>query len=809
MPNKKLHKILISHFFKFSLIPILVVEIALLVLYFSINAYISLKNTNLLLNNAQSHTLEVLKNESKFISDKLSEVTRLAKVLQYEHQEIMKNSKNFGLPNGEPSFKVAKNGVFYKANKVGSSLYYSAETKIGEKELAKAKFTEAMDISLKSIVDTNENIVAAYFNTSDNMNRLYPFIDDVAQQYGRHINMADYNFYYLADLKHNPKKEPVWTGAYLDPAGNGWMLSCIVPIYNGDILEGVTGIDITIDSFVKNILNRKLPYNANLFMVDKDGMIIAMSEYIENLLGLKELKEHLYTDAILKTIEKPEEFNILKNSTPFASQFKQLIQEKVSTDSLIIQGNEYLALEQKVHETDWELLILIDKNEIFDSIVHLKELSNKIGYFAIAFLLLFYIIFFYFLLRRINIFSDVITQPIVKLSEETTKIKETDSKINTINTDILEIYQLNTNFSNMMSELNKKTQNLNEAKLLAEESSRAKDDFLANMSHELKTPLNSVNLISSIMLKNKKGNFDEKDIKSLGIINNSGKDLLKLVEDILDVSKLEAGEIEAHYSDFNLYKLLEKTYNNFELQMKNKNLGFSYECSKEIGLIHSDEDKVKQVLKNLLSNAFKFTDHGEIKLTVRLNKEFIEFEVKDTGVGIPEDKIEDVFDRFKQVDSSITRKFGGTGLGLSIIKEITTLLGGDIKVESKVNIGSTFTARIKSNKEEIIQKEVGKNSNSLNSNKKKIVLFNNNPIKFISLSVLLQKSFNLTTTSSFTELLDILKESTFDYILLDSSKFDEEKLSKLEIFKEKTILINEEDLSNTNKIKEIISFLDS
>jgi signal transduction histidine kinase len=789
-----LKKILVSHFFRYSLIPIFVVEVALLVLYFSINTYISNKNTDLLLENAQSYTKEVLKNEAKFISDELNGVSRIARILQNEHQAIIKNPTIFGLPNGEPILKVAENGVLYKENKVGSSIYYSSHTKIGAKELEKVRHTEAMDITLKSIVDTNSNIVAAYFNSWDNMNRLYPFIDKTYEQYGSHINMEDYNFYYLADSKHNPSKAPTWTSAYLDPAGNGWMLSSVVPIYNGDFLEGVTGIDITIDSFVKNILNRKLPYNAHLFMVDKDGMIIAMSEYIENLLDLKELKEHLYTNAILKTIEKPEEFNILKNNTPFSEHFKKLIEGKANSASLTIMEKDYLALAQKVEETDWELMILIDKSEIFDSVVYLKNLSNKIGYFAIGFLLLFYVIFFYALLKRINIFSDVITKPIIKLSEETKKINETDSKINIIDTDILEINQLNKNFSNMIEELNTKTEKLNIAKLHAEESSRAKDDFLANMSHELKTPLNSVNLISSIMVKNKKGNLDEKDLKNLNIINNSGKDLLYLIKDVLDISQLEAGELKVNLTDFDFCKVLENTYNSFEHEMENKNLRFSFHCDEKIGLIHSDEDKIKKVLKNLVSNSLKFTEEGEVKLIAKANEKFVEIEVIDTGVGIPQESIGNVFDKFKQIDASTTRKFGGTGLGLAITKQIITLLDGYIEVKSQVNVGSTFKVKFKRNKELVRERNISK----------KIVLFNNDPIKFISLAIEIQKSFELVSSSNFDEFIDISKKSDFDYLIIDSSKIEEKNLFKLESLKEKVIVIYDEELNTKDYVNKII-----
>lgn len=140
---------------------------------------------------------------------------------------------------------------------------------------------------------------------------------------------------------------------------------------------------------MKNILDRKLPYEANLFMVDKEGMIIAMPEKIESLLGLKELKEHLYTDSILKTIYKPEEFNILTNKSPFASHFKNLLENETSIATLKIEDKEYLTIQQDVEETHWKLMILIDKNNIFASIESLKKLSNTIGYLAIIFLLLF------------------------------------------------------------------------------------------------------------------------------------------------------------------------------------------------------------------------------------------------------------------------------------------------------------------------------------------------------------------------------------------------------------------------------------
>ena len=151
----QLRKILSNHFIKFSLVPILIVEITLLILYFSINKYISIQNTDFLLNQAQTNTKELLKKESSIINDKLTEISQLATLLQREHEIIFSNPDRFSLPNKEPQFAFADNKVFYKTNKIGSSVYYSAKTKITQVERNKAIFTEAMDVSLKNIVDVN------------------------------------------------------------------------------------------------------------------------------------------------------------------------------------------------------------------------------------------------------------------------------------------------------------------------------------------------------------------------------------------------------------------------------------------------------------------------------------------------------------------------------------------------------------------------------------------------------------------------------------------------------------------------------
>ncbi len=224
-----------------------------------------------------------------------------------------------------------------------------------------------------------------------------------------------------------------------------------------------------------------------------------------------------------------------------------------------------------------------------------------------------------------------------------------------------------------------------------EKSSQYKSEFLANMSHELRTPLNSIILLSK-MLSDNSEELSEESLKQARVINKSGQDLLLLINDILDLSKIESGRMDIIYDDFNTTELTGELNDLFQPIAKSKDLEFivrdDYKNS-----ISTDRVKLLQVLRNLLSNAFKFTDKGQVALRVTQQKdsEFpVLISVKDSGIGIPKDKLSYIFEAFKQVDGSISRKYGGTGLGLSISKKFVELIGGKIEVVSKENSGSTF-----------------------------------------------------------------------------------------------------------------------
>ena len=228
-------------------------------------------------------------------------------------------------------------------------------------------------------------------------------------------------------------------------------------------------------------------------------------------------------------------------------------------------------------------------------------------------------------------------------------------------------------------------------------SSKYKSEFLANMSHELRTPLNSLIILSKLLLDNKAGNLTPKQVEYSKTIYSSGHDLLLLINDILDLAKIESGKMNVNPSNILFTDLVDFIENNFRAIANERNVDFNILLKEGLPrFIYSDEVRIQQVLKNLLSNAFKFTEHGDVTLDISVHTKSskqttIAFSVMDTGIGISKEKQAFIFEAFQQADGTTSRKYGGTGLGLSISREIATLLGGEIVVESTEGKGSTFT----------------------------------------------------------------------------------------------------------------------
>ena len=230
-------------------------------------------------------------------------------------------------------------------------------------------------------------------------------------------------------------------------------------------------------------------------------------------------------------------------------------------------------------------------------------------------------------------------------------------------------------------------------------TSKYKSEFLANMSHELRTPLNSMLLLSRSLSDNREGNLNEKQVQSARVVYQSGNDLLSIINDILDLSKIESGHELAVMETVPLDEVISQTEGLYRPVAADKGLEFVVDVAENTPKdLYTDRQRLGQILRNLLSNAFKFTERGSVSLSLWIPDSFTDkyanmlaISVADTGVGIPEDKQLAIWEAFQQADGSISRQYGGTGLGLTISRELTRLLGGEIQVESELNVGSRFT----------------------------------------------------------------------------------------------------------------------
>jgi len=239
-----------------------------------------------------------------------------------------------------------------------------------------------------------------------------------------------------------------------------------------------------------------------------------------------------------------------------------------------------------------------------------------------------------------------------------------------------------------------RTRDLQKARDEALEATRTKSEFLANMSHELRTPLNSIIGFSGIVKDGVAGPVNEEQSKQLNMVYNSARHLLELINDILDLSKVEAGKMEAYKEDINFHEMLADVCNLMQPQVEEKQLKLNVDFLDSPKIYRTDGKMLRQVLLNLLSNAVKFTNEGEVSVCCRISKSLLQIEVKDSGIGISEENLEHVFDSFKQLDAGDNRLNEGTGLGLAICREFIELLGGHLTAKSEAGVGSLFTIEL-------------------------------------------------------------------------------------------------------------------
>ncbi|MCU1718852.1 ATP-binding protein [Pseudomonas sp. 5P_3.1_Bac2] len=394
-----------------ALIPLILVESVLIAAYLWSNTAIRDAQVEHLQQGALDSLSAAVKREGQVIDVGLRSVESQVKLFRDATLTALNNSAFEPDAIEIKRHTTTPSGVFYSRTDDGrAASFYANSTPLAQQDHAKALRLSQLDPLMRSISEVNPRVASSYFNTFDSYNRIYPFFRP-QKQYPHDMVIPDYNFYYLADAKHNPQRNVAWTEVYVDPAGMGWMVSAVAPVYRGDFLEGVVGLDITVGQILNDIGELDVPWQGYAVLVGRDNRILALPRAGEEDFGLNELTGYSYAEAVRREILKPEDFKLSKHRE-MQPVLRAMEEGRDNVQEVLLGGRKQLVAWSEIPQTGWKLLLVVDEQNIFHETNRLANHYQKIGYWLIAGLLLFYLLFFAWMWLRSRRLSEQLVQPI-------------------------------------------------------------------------------------------------------------------------------------------------------------------------------------------------------------------------------------------------------------------------------------------------------------------------------------------------------------------------------------------------------------
>lgn len=458
-----------SSFIRTALIPLLVVELLFIGMYFVTYEWSKRTTIDSLREEAHQDLKQMASREGEVIANQIQSISNSTNLYRKQVINALQTPGEFS-PEDRQRLGYSGEGVFYSKrnhDSDGAAVYYSAirsPEQHNEEKVAQLLSTQSL---MKDIYETHLLASAVYMNTYDSLNIIYPYFD-VLDQYSHSMYIPQYNFYNKATEEHNPSREVVWTDAYLDPAGKGWIASSIAPVYVQDSLEGVVGIDVTISNIANKVLDLNIPWSGFGMLVENDGTILALPKQGEEVFGVTELNEHTYQSAVMQNTLKPDEFNMFKRqeTQDIASVMDGKTNGMTQTN---LNNEQQLVVWSTIPETGWKLMVVVNESNIYKNISTVNAHLIKIGALMIAGLLLVYLLYFIYLYRRSHQMGLQISGPLVEMNEMVDDIGKGNYFQSQKSFSIAELDQVSSSITTMGLNLGKAYKDLESAQSEVEE----------------------------------------------------------------------------------------------------------------------------------------------------------------------------------------------------------------------------------------------------------------------------------------------------------------------------------------------------
>ena len=670
-----------------ALVPLLLIELVFVVLYWGTSRAVYDRSAAAMTEISTEALRAASRREAEVIARRLETVAALTRIYAGETARALATPATDVSAADKARYAISPDGVFYSPeDSGGSAVFYSGIVPVGPAEQDKVWRTARLDPIMRSITQSDPLIQQVYLNTHDSLNRIYPWFDVLAI-YPPKMDIPSYNFYYEADARHNPERDVVWTDSYVDPAGAGWMVSAIAPVYAGDDgagsdggeakLEAVVGIDVTIGSIVEDVLDIELEGDGYAVLVGRDGTILALPRAGEADLGVSALIEHSYSQAILQDTFKPDSFNLYRRAELFS--LADALQSAPEGQNMVDLGRPMIAAWATVAGPQWKLIVLTSESSVLSRAVTLREELTQLIQGMLAVLVVFYLVFFLFLWRRSVAMSARVAEPLAEIESNMGKIAAGGSVPSGHRYAVAELQAVGDHLVTMSEKL--------------KAASRAKASFLSAMSHEFRTPLNAIIGYSDLLSATKAHPLAPEAQRQVQAISAAGWQLLQLVDGVIELSRIEQGDVQHSLQPLDVLPDLRQAVAAVRSEPAGpKDVTIRVEDpAMPLPLAKTDAEILRRIVTHLVANGVKYNrDGGSVTLSLAAEAGRMAIRVTDTGIGIAPElqpRLFTPFDRLGRENGTIS----GTGIGLAICRRLADLIGAEIGFESRAGQGSTFT----------------------------------------------------------------------------------------------------------------------